>query len=267
MRLIWLGLLFASASQAAPRQSNPAFLGIQMTDGPDGCVIEGVTAGGPAADARAEIGDTILAFDKIPLAQPRPCDQLVANITTHAPNDRIRMDVERNTAHRTLNVTLSTRADVLQKRVGQRVGTTDLIDVDDIRHHYDLNDSGKTTVVGWFTDRCSGCAHVFDRIADGLKDRSKSNVFVLAVMPRTHEELGDLRKSFNSQVALAVADVDTFSALAMDEQDRAFFMVIDCKGITRLVTPLAPDSDDLDGAVDEVLAGAEQAEHTRTTRR
>lgn len=267
MRLIWLGLLFASASQAAPRQSNPAFLGIQMVDGPDGCVIEGVTAGGPAADARAEIGDTILAFDKIPLAQPRPCDQLVANITTHAPNDRIRMDVERNTAHRTLTITLSTRADVLQKRVGQRVGTTDLVDVDDIRHHYDLNDSGKTTVVGWFTDRCSGCAHVFDRIADGLKDRSKSNVFVLAVMPRTHEEVGDLRKSFTSPVALAVADVDTFSALAMDEQDRAFFMVIDCKGITRLVTPLAPDSDDLDGAVDEVLAGAEQAEHTRTTRR
>jgi hypothetical protein len=276
VRLIWLGLLFASASQAAPRQSNPAFLGIQMGDGPDGCVIEGVTAGGPAADARAEIGDTILAFDKIPLAQPRPCDQLVANITTHAPNDRIRMDVERNTAHRTLNVTLSTRADVLQKRVGQRVGTTDLIDVDDIRHHYDLNDSGKTTVVGWFTDRCSGCAHVFDRIADGLKDRSKSDVFVLAVMPRTREDLAPteikaafaaLRKSFNSPVALAVADVDTFTALAMDEPDRAFFMVIDCKGITRLVTPVAPDSDDLDGAVDEVLAGAEQADHTRTTRR
>jgi PDZ domain len=267
VRLIWLGLLFASASQAAPRQSNPAFLGIQMTDGPDGCVIEGVTAGGPAADARAEIGDTILAFDKIPLAQPRPCDQLVANITTHAPNDRIRMDVERNTAHRALNVTLSTRADVLQKRVGQRVGTTDLIDVDDIRHHYDLNDSGKTTVVGWFTDRCSGCAHVFDRIADGLKDRSKSNVFVLAVMPRGNKDDNDLRKSFNSPVALATADVDTFSALAMDEPDRAFFMVIDCKGITRLVTPVAPDSDDLDGAVDEVLAGAEQADHARTTRR
>jgi hypothetical protein len=267
VRLIWLGLLFASASQAAPRQSNPAFLGIQMTDGPDGCVIEGVTAGGPAADARAEIGDTILAFDKIPLAQPRPCDQLVANITTHAPNDRIRMDVERNTAHRTLNVTLSTRADVLQKRVGQRVGTTDLTDVDDNRRHYDLSDSGRTTVVGWFTTHCSGCAHVFDRVADGLKDRSKSNVFVLAVMPRGDKDDTELRKSFNSPVALARADNDTFTALAMDEQDRAFFMVIDCKGITRLVTPVAPDSDDLDGAVDEVLAGAEQAEHTRTTRR
>lgn len=268
MRLIWLGLLFASASQAAPRQSNPAFLGIQMVDGPDGCVIEGVTAGGPASDASAEIGDTILAFDKLPLAQPRPCDQLVANITTHSPNDRIRMDVERNTVHRTLSVTLSTRADVLQKRVGHRVGTTDLIDVDDKRHHYDLNDSGKTTVVGWFTDNCTGCARVFDRVADGLKDRGKSNVLVLAVMPRGSKEgLDDLRKSFNSPVPLAVADNETFTALAMDEKDRAFFMVIDCKGITRLVTPIAPDSDDLDGSIDEVLAGVEQAEHTRTARR
>ncbi|MEO8842113.1 MAG: PDZ domain-containing protein [Kofleriaceae bacterium] len=268
MRSRWLlPVLFASAGHAAPRQSNPAFLGIQMINGPDGCVIEGVTAGSPAADARAEIGDTILAFDKIPLAQPQPCDQLVANITTHSPNDRIRVDIERNTVHRTLSVTLSTRADVLQKRVGQRVGTTDLIDVDDNRHHYDLSDSGRTTVVGWFTDRCSGCARVFDRIADGLKDRAKTDVFVLAVMPRSEREDIDLRKSFNSPVALAVADNDTFTALSMDEQDRAFFMVIDCKGITRLVTPIAPDSDDLDGAVDEVLAGAEQAEHTRTTRR
>ncbi len=239
-----------------------------MGDGPDGCVIEGLTAGGPAADARAEIGDTILAFDKISLAQPSPCNQLVANITTHAPNDRIRMDVQRNAVHRALTVTLSTRADVLQKRVGQRVGATDLIDVDDSRHHYDLNESGKTTVVGWFNDRCTGCARVFDRVADGFKGRAKTNVAVLAVMPRgSREDVTELRKLFTSPVPLAVADNETFTALAMDEQDRAFFMVIDCKGITRLVTPIAPDSDDLDGAIDEVLAGAEQAEHTRTTRR
>ena len=270
MRLGWfLPIVVATASHAAPRQSNPAFLGIQMMPGPDGCVIEGLTAGGPAAEARAEIGDTIIAFDKIPLAQPQPCEQLVANITTHAPNDRIRMDVQRNAVHRALSVTLSTRADVLQKRVGQRVGTTDLIDVDDNRHHYDLSDGGKTTVVGWFNnERCSGCAHVFDRVADGLKDRAKNNVGLLAVLPRgAHEEAADLRKSFASPVPLAIADSDTFTALAMDEQDRVFFMVIDCKGVTRLLTPIAPDSDDLDGAVDEVLAGAEQAEHTRTTRR
>jgi hypothetical protein len=265
----WLAMtpILFGVAHAAPRQSNPAFLGIQFAAAPMGCVIELVTPGGPAADAKIEAGDVILAFDTLALDPAAPCDQLVANITTHSPGDRIRVDLQRNAVHRTLEVTLSTRADVLQKRVGRRIGATDLTDVDDARHHYDLGETGKTTVVGWFTDRCTGCSHVFDRIADGLKDRSKGGVFVLAVTPRGFkDQLADLRKTFTSPVALATADNDTFSELAMDEQDRAFFMVIDCKGVTRLVTPIAPDSDDLDGAVDEVLAGAEQAEHSRTQR-
>jgi hypothetical protein len=52
----------------------------------------------------------------------------------------------------------------------------------------------------------------------------------------------------------------------MGDKDRAFFLVIDCKGIVRLVMPIAPDSDDVDAAVDEVLAGAEQADHARARR-
>jgi hypothetical protein len=260
-------VLFAAASHAAPRQSNPAFLGIGFTNGPTGCIIETVTPGGPAAEAGIEAGDSILAFDKVPLDRTQPCDQLVATITTHAPGDRIRVDVLRNAVRRDLVATLATRAEVVQRRVGQRIGSTDLVDVDDPRHHYDLADRGKTLVVGWFVDRCSGCARVFDRVADGLKQRAHSNVAVLAVTARGfRDDLGDLRKSFSSPVALAVADNDTFEALAMADQDRAFFMVIDCKGIVRLVTPLAPDSDDLEAAVDEVLAGAEQAEHARTAR-
>jgi hypothetical protein len=267
MGMRWLAavpILFGVA-HAAPRQSNPAFLGIQFIPASQGCVIESTTPGGPAADAKIETGDVILAFDTLQLDTKAPCDQLVANITTHSPGDRIRVDLLRNAVHHTVEVTLSTRSDVVQKRVGQRIGSTDLVDVDDARRHYDLGDGGKTTVVGWFTDRCTGCSHVFDRIADGLKDRAKAGVFVLAVTPRRGEPT-DLRKSFTSPVALATTDNDTFNELAMDEQDRAFFMVIDCKGVTRLVTPIAPDSDDLDGAVDEVLAGAEQAEHSRTSR-
>ena len=40
-------------------------------------------------------------------------------------------------------------------------------------------------------------------------------------------------------------------------------MVIDCRGVVRFVAPIAPDADDLDAALDEVLAAAEQAEHAR----
>ncbi|MFT3699367.1 MAG: PDZ domain-containing protein [Kofleriaceae bacterium] len=248
---------------APARQSNPAFLGIGFAQGPGTCVIESVTDGGPASDAGIEIGDQVIAFDAIALDKTGSCDQLVANITSHAPGDRIRIDYMRGAVHREVTATLATRAEVVQRKVGQRIATTDLVDVDDARHHYDLSERGKTTVVGFFTEHCSGCARVFDRIADGLKSKSPA-VFELAVTPRdTRYELVDLRKSFSSPVALAVADNDTFEALAMTDQDRAFFMVIDCKGIVRLVTPLAPDADDLDAAVDEVLAGAAQAEHSR----
>jgi hypothetical protein len=263
---LWFAMLTPASS--APHQSNPAFLGIGFGNGPFGCVVAEVTAHGPAADAGILTGDTILAFDALPLDPKQPCDQLVANITTHAPGDRIRVDVDRHGIHVDMLATLATRADMVQRRVGTRIGTTDLVDVDDPRHHYDLGErTGKTYVVGWFTERCTGCARVFDRIADGLKARV-SSAFELAVTP--HDDFhGDpaVRRGFASPVALAVADTATFGSLAMEDPDRAFFMVIDCKGIVRLVTPIAPDSDDLDGAIDEVLAGATQAEHARTARR
>jgi hypothetical protein len=276
----WLGLgLLAVAAMApagaigAPRQSNPAFLGIGFGQGPGGCTIESVTPNGPAADAGIHTDDNILAFDEVPLDPKRPCDQLVAAITLHVAGDRVRIDFMRGPVHRNVTATLATRADVLQKRVGEHVGPTDLVDVDDPRTHYDLDDHHKTMVVGFFDDRCLNCARVFDKISDGLKTRERGarsmdgDVFVLAVTDRGYrDELHDLRKTFTSSVALAAADSETFQSLAMIEPDRAFFMVIDCKGIIRLVTPIAPDSDDLDAAVDEVLAGAEQSEHSRSRR-
>jgi PDZ domain len=270
--LVVAGMATATAT-AAPHQSNPAFLGIGFGVGPGGCTIESVTANGPAAEAGIRSDDNILAFDEVPLDPKQPCDQLVAAITHHVAGDRVRIDFMRGPVHRNVIATLATRADVLQKRVGERVGTTDFVDVDDARTHYDLDDHGKTMVVGFFDDRCMSCSRVFDRISDGLKARARGargldgDVFVLAVTDRGYrDELHDLRKSFNSPVALAAADSETFQALAMIEPDRAFFMVIDCKGIIRLVTPIAPDSDDLDAAVDEVLAGAEQSEHSRSRR-
>ncbi|CAN5574195.1 hypothetical protein BH11MYX1_BH11MYX1_29520 [soil metagenome] len=273
----WLAavpLLFAVTSYGAPRQSNPAFLGIGFANGPAlrppliGCIVDTVTPVGPAADAGIEVGDSVLAFDGLTLDAKLPCDQLVANITMHAPGDKVRVDLDRSGRHVDTVATLATRADMVQRRVGKRIGTTDLVDADDPRRHYDLGERvGKTYVVGWFTERCTGCARVFDRIADGLKARA-SSAFELAVTPRdTLDDMSAVRKSFASPVALAVADNATFGSLAMEDPERAFFMVIDCRGIIRLVTPIAPDSDDLEAAIDEVLAGATQAEHTRTARR
>ena len=94
----WLGLLplvFAASASGAPRQSNPAFLGIGFGQGPGGCTIESVTPNGPAADAGIRTDDNILAFDEVPLDPKRPCDQLVAAITLHVPGDRVRIDFMR----------------------------------------------------------------------------------------------------------------------------------------------------------------------------
>lgn len=270
--LVAVSLLFAATVAAAPHQSNPAFLGIGLINGPSlvppliGCVVQSVTPGGPGGAAGIVAGDSVIAFEELPLDPELPCDELVASITSHAPGDLVRVGLLRHGAPRAIVAKLATRAELVQRRVGQRVGTTDLVDADDPREHYDLGErTGRTYVVGWFADNCSGCARVFDRIAAGLKARS-SGAFELAVTTREHPTT-NLRSWFGSSVALAVADSDSFGALAMADHDRVFFMVIDCKGIVRLVTPIAADADDMEGAIDEVLAGATQAEHTRTARR
>ncbi|MEO8549247.1 MAG: PDZ domain-containing protein, partial [Kofleriaceae bacterium] len=212
-------VLFSVAGHAAPRQSNPAFLGIGFSGGPMGCVIDTVTPGGPAADAGIEPGDSILAFDRNKLDPNQPCDQLVAAITAHVPGDRIDVDLVRNMVHREVVAVLGTRADVVQKRVGRRIGSTDLVDVDDPRQHYDLDQrAGKTMVVGFFEARCEGCARVFDKIADRLHDRAKSDVAVLAVTARENgDDFSGYRKRFHSSVPLAVADYDTFEPFSMGD--------------------------------------------------
>ena len=86
---------------------------------------------------------------------------------------------------------------------------------------------------------------------------------MLGVTPRSNDEsLDALRKEFTSGIALAATDEDTLDELAFEDADHfIYFMVIDARGVVRFVTPVAPDADDLDAAIDEVLAAAVQAEH------
>jgi hypothetical protein len=126
---------------------------------------------------------------------------------------------------------------------------------------------------------------VFDRVADGVAKRLEDSdvaPFVLAVTdppdvvnaPSFHPQQSPIvatparrRWSFNASVPLAIASATAFQELAIDDPARIHFMVIDCRGIVRFVAPIAPDSDDIDAAVDEVLAAVVQAERLRTQRR
>jgi hypothetical protein len=273
----FVALGLSSIANAAP-SSNPAFLGIKMQDHGMGCQVEGVTAGSAADDAGLREWDLILAIDGV---RTPNCTSLRTQIIANAPGHVVKLDVRRGTDKIMLQAPLSTRAEVLHRRlVGHSMASTDVTDADDNKRSYDLAESrGKTTIIGWFMiERCAGCSNVFDRVNDGIKDRLKGGdaPFVLAVSPAPPRNFNApiaarpiLRKEFGftTTVPLAVANDETFTELAIDDPERIHFMVIDCRGVVRFVAPVAPGSDDIDAAVDEVLAAAEQAEHSRTQRR
>jgi PDZ domain-containing protein len=267
--ILFIACLAGAAHAGTPTQSNPAFLGIGFQNGPGGCIIENVVRGGAAWDAGMQLGDLVVAIDTFPLDAKSPCDQLVTMITAHAPGDKIRLDIARNAVPMVLTPILMTRAEVLQHRIGPRMDTVEVIDADDAHRRYNLGEpTGRTQVVGFYLPACSGCSRMFERVADGLRKRALGAPFLLGVTPNPiREDVAMIRKNFAPGVPLALADSDTFDAFAMTDPERVFFIVIDCRGIIRIVAPIAPESDDVDAAVDEVLAAVEQAEHARVSRR
>ena len=267
--LVAFAVLALAPVARAQQSSNPPFLGIMMAGGGphglDGCIVEGVTRGSPAEDGGLLMGDIITDMGG---ARTPNCDALVALIHHHVAGESVEFDVQRAVERAVLHIALSTRAEVLARRyLGHVMDAARVVDVDDSRHAFDLSEGGRVTVVGFFkADNCSGCARVFERIADGLEQRGRdldSAPLLLGVTPRAPEESAEtLRKEFTSGVALAATDEDTLDRLAFEDADRfIYFMVIDARGVVRFVTPVAPDADDLDAAIDEVLAAAEQAEH------
>ena len=270
--LIAAAVLAPVVAQAAPA-SDPAFLGIGMDNGPGYCSINNITLASPAQDAGLLFGDAIHAIDGVPTAGPNPCTVLQAQIVAHRAGEDIKLDVRRGNQRVTIKATLSTRAEVLHRRfVGEPMLHTELDDFDNDKVTYDLGGRGRTTIVGWFMlENCANCARVFDRINDGLQKRLKGADMLPATLaitaPGRRGDLTSLRKSFTANVSLAVAETELFDALALKDSERISFMVIDCRGVVRFVAPIAPEADDIDAAVDDILAAAEQAEHQRTSRR
>jgi hypothetical protein len=269
---ITIAVLVTATAHAAPT-SNPAFLGISMANMGAGCFVRSVTKGSAAQDAGLRQGDVIVTMDKAPT---RTCDDLRDIIVGHPSGDQVSVDVLRGGERLVLKILLTTRAEVLHRRlVSHPMESTDLVDLDNAKHSYDLGDQhGHTTVVGWFLDTCFGCARLLDRVHDAMVKRSRDTntpPLVLGVAstldPRKQLEAAAVRKSFSSSIALAFADADVFDTFAINDGDRATFMVIDCKGVVQFVAPIAPESEDLDDAIAEVLSAAEQAEHARTSRR
>ena len=267
--LVALAVLALAPVARAQQSSNPPFLGISMNAsqprGLDGCIVDTVTRGSPAEQGGLLAGDIITDMGGV---RTPSCDVLVEQIHRHVAGESVELDVMREAERAVLHIALSTRAEVLARRfVGHAMEPVRVTDVDDARHDFDLSEGGRVTVVGFFiADNCSGCARVFERIAAGLEQRGRDfdvAPLLLGVTLRAPDERAEtLRKEFTSGVALAATDKGTLDDLAFEDADRfIYFMVIDARGVVRFVTPVAPDADDLEAAIDEVLAAAEQAEH------
>lgn len=207
-------------------------------------------------------GDVVLAIDAIPLDLWRPCDQLVAAITSHMPGDRIRIDVARGSQHVAMTAVLTTRADVLRNKVGHRIALVVATDFDDRRRHYDVAErSGRPVVLGFFLPQCADCGRVVESVADGLRSRGRAAT-VRGVVPRlARDDTTNVRAVLRASVPLAIIDNHGFDALSITDPDRVFFLVVDRYGVVRAVVPIGPNADDVDAAIDEVLVAAGQAEH------
>jgi membrane-associated protease RseP (regulator of RpoE activity) len=259
--LVGLAVVLAAAPVAA-KSSNPAFLGVGMQDlggarGAGPCVIDTVTPGGSASAAGLRAGDVFVAIDGTNIPS---CDVLITIIQSREPGQQVKIDVRRNGGLISVKAELLSRAELLRRRfVSQILPAANLVRFDD-RSATELDARGKTTVVGWFEPRCVGCASTFSSIDRWARKRGKSvRVFAATRTPLT-DNLDELKPIANAlDVPLLVADTETYQTFSISDVDRVHFMVIDCRGIVSYVAPIAPDADDLDAALDELYAAAEQA--------
>lgn len=255
----------ASAPVSA-EPSNPAFLGVGMHDlgttGP--CIIDNITknSGAHAAGLRAD--DIFVSLDGA--AVPN-CDALVRLIQAREPGDKVKLSVRRASLPMEIDATLYSRADVMRQRyVGQILPLATLLRVDD-QTETDLSSRGKTTIVGWFDQGCSGCDQIFANVAQWTRAKSSRQSPIVAFaataadtrrsLPETLTALKHEQRRFD--VPLLVSDVETYRELAITDQKRISFMVIDCKGVVQYAVPLKPDADDTRAILDELYAAAEQA--------
>jgi len=266
----WLLALVVLTSVAyAGSPSNPAFLGIMMEDakGTGGCLVIEVTAASAAEAAGLHRNDVLLALDGVNTGS---CRQLTSEIIAHAPGDVVKLDVRRGGDRIVAHATLTTRAEILHRRlVGRALDATDAVDVDD-KSEFDLSElRGEITVLAWVDiHRCGDCIALVRRLADVVQAPRKNGdvARMRAVTWGSVADIASYSSSVNLGVPLAVVDQKAFENAATGDPDRMSVIVLDRRGHVCFVTVLAPGDDSLDAAIDEVLAATEQAENARTRR-
>jgi len=216
-----------------------------------------VTPGSPASEAGLRVRDVFVALDAQPITT---CDSLITLIQAREAGQQVKIDIRRDAQLLSLKTQLLSRAELLRRRfVGQVMPAASVVRFDD-RSETELDARGKTTIVGWFEPRCAGCPGSFGAIDRWARKHNKPMRVFAATRPPVSDNIDELKPIATAlDVPLLVADTETFQTFSITDVDRVFFIVIDCRGIVSYVAPIAPDADDVDAALDELYAAAEQA--------
>jgi len=267
---VTLAAFGVSATSAAPRASNPAFLGIQMQDlsGHGPCAIDGATHDSPAEAAGLRSGDLVISVDDKPIGN---CNMLLDEITAHAPGDAVAIKLSRQGMSVIAKVQLTTRDALLRKVIGKPMVQTNLVGVDD-HIIYDLSAlRGAVAIVGLYNPACVDCGSLFTTFQAWARNKARKGgpqVLVLAVANgEPFHDLKVLQKSLDvplaaGELVASGQDLDSspFSReLVISDRERLGVIVIDGRGIVQYIAPIAPNSDDTEAALDELFAAADQA--------
>jgi hypothetical protein len=261
--LVCLG---ATTVAAAPRASNPAFLGIEMRNsgGPDPCVVRAAIPDGPAELAGMRGGDVVVAFDGAAIAT---CDALLGEITNHAPGDVVAVRIQRAGAARTLQVQLTTRDALLGRVLGKPVGSTHLVAVDG-GAVYDLSAlHGQIAIIALYNPACVECVGLLARLGAWARAKARrggAGPLVLALPPReAPDDLRALQRGLDVPLVtgeLGEREGSLFGReLVMSDRERLGVVLVDGRGTVQYLGPIAPGSDDADAMLDELFAVADQA--------
>lgn len=112
-----------TVSETTPREplapKTPGWLGVALGDSDAGAVIEDVPSGTPAATARLEVGDVVVALDRDRL---RTAAELREQISARSPGERVRLKILRHGKSRSVRVTVGAeyKPDRALARAGER---------------------------------------------------------------------------------------------------------------------------------------------------
>ena len=223
------------------------------------CFVDTITRGSGAKAAGLQKGDLLTSIAGTVVAN---CDAVLKVVQAREAGDTVKIVVVRYDRTITLEATLVSRDEILRRRfVGQPIGATDVLSVDDQRT-IDLGSlRGKTAIVGWFdARRCDGCNTVFTKLANWSRAQAgKPGIQPMPFAVTAGNPDSKMTTSNSFDVPLAYADAALYEEFTIPDTERIHFMVVDCRGVVQYVAPIAPNSDDTDAGMDELFAAAEQA--------